>query len=69
MSPTYTAKIDHQAVKVFDVRTSSLKRTIGCCGYKGAQAANVAGDVVSVACGDGRVHVDDIQTGSLRCTL
>ncbi|MBV7543505.1 hypothetical protein [Acidovorax sp. sic0104] len=69
MSPTYTAKIDHQAVKVFDVRTGSLKRTIGCSGYKGAQAANVAGDVVSVACGDGRVRVYDIRTGSLKRTL
>lgn len=67
----YAAKIDKNAVKVFEIRTGSLKRTIGCSSYKGALAANVTGEQVAVTCGDGRVRVRvyDIRTGSLKRTL
>lgn len=65
----YTAKIEHNIVKIFEIRTGSIKRNIGCCSYKGAVSANVTGDQVAVTCGDGKVRVYDIRTGSLRRTL
>lgn len=65
----YAAKIERNLVKVFEIRTGSIKRSIGCSGYKGAVSANVVGDQVAVTCGDGRVRVYDIRTGSLRRTL
>ena len=52
-----------------DIRTGSLKRTIGCSSYKGAVAANVTGEQVAVTGGDGRVRVYDIRTGALKRTL
>ena len=65
----YAAKIENNAVKVFDTRTGSLKRTIACSSYKGAVAANVTGEQVAVTGGDGRVRVYDIRTGALKRTL
>lgn len=65
----YAAKIENNTVKVFEIRTGSIKRNIGCSGYKGAVSVNVTGDQVSVTCGDGKVRVYDIRTGSLRRTL
>lgn len=65
----YAAKIEKNAVKVFEIRTGSLKRTIGCSSYRGAVSANVTGEQVAVTCGDGRVRVYDIRTGSLKRTL
>ena len=43
--------------------------TIGCSSDKGAVSANVTGAQVAVTCGDGRVRVYDIRTGSLKRTL
>lgn len=65
----YATKIENNAVKVIEIRTGSIKRTIGCSGYKGAQSATVSGEHVSIACGDGRVRVYEIRTGSLKRTL
>ena len=65
----YAAKIEKNAVKVFEVRTGSLKCIIGCSSYKGAVAANVTAEQVAVTCGDGRVRVYDIRTGSLKRAL
>ena len=65
----YAARIERNAVKVFDTRTGSLKRTIACSSHKGAVAANVTGEQVAVTGGDGRVRVYDIRTGALKRTL
>ena len=65
----YAAKIERNAAKVFEIRTGSLKRTIGCSSDKGAVSANVTGAQVAVTCGDGRVRVYDIRTGTLKRTL
>lgn len=65
----YAAKIENNIVKVFEIRTGSVKRNIGCSGYKGAVSANIMGDQVAVTCGDGKVRVYEIRSGSLRRTL
>lgn len=65
----YAAKIENNIVRVFEIRTGSIKRSIGCSNCKGAVSANVTGDQVVVTGGDGRVRVYDIRTGSLRRTL
>ena len=61
----FAAKVEGQNVKLFDVKTGGLKRTIGCSGFKGAKSADVDGDLVSISCGDGKVRVFNINTGGL----
>lgn len=63
------AKIERNAVKVFEVRTGSLKRAIGCSSCKSVVAANVTGEQVAATCSDGLVRVCAIRTGCLKSTL
>ncbi|MCZ8093066.1 MAG: hypothetical protein O9331_06195 [Acidovorax sp.] len=66
---TYAAKIEGTNVKIVEIRTNSTKRTFGCAGYRGAKSVNITGDLAAVTCGDGKVRVYDIRTGSLKRTL
>lgn len=65
----FVAKVEGQNVKIVDVKTGSVKRSISCSGYKGAKSADVSGDLASITCGDGKVRVYDINTGSLKRTI
>ena len=56
-------------MKIVEIRTNSTKRTFGCASYKGAKSVNITGDLAAVTCGDGKVRVYDIRTGSLKRTL
>ena len=58
----YAVKVQNGAAHVYDIETSSLKRTLG----NRVVSAQVLGDCVQVTKSDGRVEVYDIETASLR---
>ena len=65
----YVAKVQGATVKVFDVKSSALKRTIICSAFGGVKSAQVEGTTVVISCGNGSARIYDILSGALKRTL
>lgn len=63
------AKIDGKVVKFFHTNTGAVQKTFNCAAYKGALSVNIAGEIATITCGDGKARVFDIHTGTVKRTV
>lgn len=63
------AKIEGQLVILFEGSTGVCKRVYNCSNFKGAKSAEIASDMVAIACGDGKTRIYDASNGVLKRTI
>lgn len=63
------AKIEGHLVKLFEGSTGVCKRVFNCSNFKGAKSAEITGDMVAIACGDGKTRIYDANNGVLKRTI
>lgn len=57
-------KTEGSTVKIIDGTTGVVRRVIHCSAYKGPKSAEIQGDQIAIACGDGKTRLFDLNNGS-----
>lgn len=65
----FVAKIEGSSVKLIDGATGVCKRIFNCTNFKGAKSAEITGDRVAIAGGDGKTRIYDVNNGVLKRTI